>query len=482
MKPGLRVLAFGWYGAGNIGDELLLDMLKTWVQAEGAELAALSLCPEHTRSLHGIEATDFFNLVDVAEALGGSDLFILGGGGLFQDHQAFTIPALFDFSRGADVSIYARPVLMAHQLGVPVVPWAMGVGPLDGEQGREITRGVFAEAAFASVRDEASAQLLRDIGVHRDLPVAPDPVWAYPVQPPATPGKATADRLAVILRSWPMEPTWEDCFIEAASAVLPETTTLVWIPFQAESVPDRSQSDEAFLRSLMERLPRHRHEWAAPDSFAALLDLMAGCEKAVCMRLHAQILALKLDLPMLCIEYDRKMSRVSEAVNLAPALRLRPGDPAISWRSAFSDLLAVGEAVSAETVARLAETALAHRELLQRALAATGKRSGPGLAAAAKFDWLGTWVQAQAGGYLVKIEQLNRDLDAQRRETAELKDRLAEGEWMFEQAREERTQEVQALQEALAVAQTALMATKSSLSWKLTKPLRFLADLLNLGT
>ncbi|MGC3695943.1 polysaccharide pyruvyl transferase family protein, partial [Enterococcus faecalis] len=53
--------------------------------------------------------------------------------------------------------------------------------PLDSMQSRQIVREVFTLADWVSVRDEGSAELLREIGVTRPVKVAPDPVWAWPL-------------------------------------------------------------------------------------------------------------------------------------------------------------------------------------------------------------------------------------------------------------------------------------------------------------
>jgi len=152
----VRVLATGWYGAGNVGDELLLSMLIRWCEEAGGRVSTLSPFPQPTRTMHGIDAVDAFDFPAVAQSMMGTDLFVLGGGGLFQTHHSFTIPGLYDYRPG-NIASYARPVLMARQMDVPTLLWAQGVGPLEGAEAREIVRDVFSHASHASVRDEVSS-------------------------------------------------------------------------------------------------------------------------------------------------------------------------------------------------------------------------------------------------------------------------------------------------------------------------------------
>ena len=52
----IKVVAVGYYGAPNVGDELLLGLLARQVRERGGELVALSINPEYTTHAHGIAA------------------------------------------------------------------------------------------------------------------------------------------------------------------------------------------------------------------------------------------------------------------------------------------------------------------------------------------------------------------------------------------------------------------------------------------
>lgn len=166
----IKVVAVGYYGAPNVGDELLLGLLARQVRERGGELVALSINPEYTTHAHGIAAVDYFNLGAVGRALSDADLLVFGGGGIFQDHHPFNVEALYDPTQN-DIAGYARIFYMARQFGVRTVIWAHGVGPLVNPAGRDITRDVFTHADHVSLRDTDSEALLHDIGVRRDIPV-----------------------------------------------------------------------------------------------------------------------------------------------------------------------------------------------------------------------------------------------------------------------------------------------------------------------
>ena len=112
----------------------------------------------------------------IAREIAQTDLFVMGGGGIFQDYGPFHIASLYD-PQANDIANYAKPFYMARQFGVPTAIIGQGIGPLRKSEGRLIVRDIFSLADHVSVRDEASVDLLREMGVSRELIVAPDPVW-----------------------------------------------------------------------------------------------------------------------------------------------------------------------------------------------------------------------------------------------------------------------------------------------------------------
>lgn len=392
MNNPVRILAMGWYGAGNVGDELLLQTLIQWCEEAGARVSALSAFPQHTRDLHGIDAIDSFNLRAVAERMSETDLFVLGGGGLFQTHYAFTIPGLYDYERG-DISAYARPVLMARQMGVPTLLWAQGVGPLDGREAREIVRDVFSKASHFSVRDESSGRLLKEIGVEREVWMAPDPAWAFPVRWRGAAPSDGKQRLGLVLREWDFAAGWEDAFVEAVRhAVQPEMHRLVWIPFQAGDAGEQA-SDKRLVDALTSRLGEYEHEVVLPRTPADAEDALGDCDRIACMRLHAQVLALKLGKPALCIEYDPKMAHASEMAGVRASARLMPSAQMDAWRRALVALVdADMPAVPLQAVQELEREALSHKRWLHSAIESAQDRDRtPARWNGDGFDWMRAW-------------------------------------------------------------------------------------------
>lgn len=395
MKTVSKVVVFGWYGAGNVGDELLLASFIDWAKERGCTVTAISIDPEYTRAAHSVDAVDFNDYSAVSSAMVDADLFALGGGGLLQTHNAFTFSALYDFDSTADVSTYARMVLLAKQFGLKTLLWAQGVGPLDGEQARKIVSGLVSVVDAISVRDEASSATLRALGAKQTIACAPDPIWGARLTFPDAHVESASKRIGLVIRPWGLDSQWCGRLAESLLLALGHNGyTLVWIPYQARSVPARSDSDLAVINECIAKIgDAFEHEIAQVQTTGDALSAMAGCAGLVSMRLHAQILGARLGLPMLSIEYDVKMSHNAKIAGFADSCRLLVDASPEMWNQAVEDFAraVVGNVPAADpaSVLELSRRALVHRDVLWDALqeAPAGLRTWtPGA-----FDWAGSW-------------------------------------------------------------------------------------------
>ena len=397
-----RVVVCGWYGASNIGDELLLGVVHAWVRELGGELTIVSLNPEHTARTYATAAVDFLNLGDIARALADSDLFVMGGGGIFQDHHTFNIDALYD-PVAADIAQYARPFYLACQFGVRTLILAHGVGPLSSSQSRQVVRDVFSLADAVSLRDEQSAVLLKSIGVERELLVAADPGWfaAGQVLPLAEDAPSVADkggkkRLALIIREWWKDAGWEDKLIDAVNRQLPDGWCCQWFAFQHALDESRASSDRPFLERLSTALdPRIDSDIVVCSDVAKTVADIGCCDAVVSMRLHGSILSLALDKPCAFLEYDDKMTQAHNMAQIPPELRIELAAPVEAYQALLARLFGGEPAwrIARPVLASLQASSLEHRRLLTESMA---HAAGAARAAWASqdFDWLGAWLQS----------------------------------------------------------------------------------------
>jgi polysaccharide pyruvyl transferase CsaB len=400
-----RVVLSGWYGAANLGDELLLDVAIRWVRETGAVPVVASVHPAWTRATRGVEAIDWMDAAALIEAIAGADLFAFTGGGLWQDYDGFAADALEVFpARGA--AVYAQHFYAATELGVPAVVLGQGVGPLGGAGPRRVTADVFRRAQSASVRDQASAGLLRSIGVDREIVVAPDPAWSFRGQPLLAgdlvqrwPSLQDKRLLAVVLRDWPYRPGWEDQLVAALRGALPPDWACVWLDFTRTPPDDPEVAGREIARRIIARLGGDVvHVVWDGESAAEAAAVIARCDGCLAMRFHGALLAHMAGLPVVTLEYDDKVSLLSHELGVPARQRVALERIESGLRPALESVTGPDRQrafrLPRQDRERLGVEALAHRDLLRAAIAGAHSRRGRAPRTVPGLPLLSGWLAA----------------------------------------------------------------------------------------
>ncbi len=352
-----------------------------------------------------------------------ASLFVVGGGGIFQEHHRFTIPDLYHYPAGS-ISEYAQICFMARQFDLPSVLLCQGVGPLHSAGARDIVREVFDNSTYASVRDAGSARLLNDIGVSRDVIVAPDLVWTLPVQLQCQKSDRHADarQLAVILRDWPFNDTW----LQNVTGAL---ITVVELGWRLKFLNFGGPADSVNLEWIRSRLPTStscsfvevfRDPRSAPNHFV-------DCSAVLAMRMHSVIVALKCGLPTAVIEYDSKVGAVADQAMLPESRRISIDADETRFIKAVRHLCEQANSSSASSdqsaITKLIAAAQQHQILLERAVHASDGRPTRNVWRATSVDWINLWntdrrfLIAENDTSKNKISKLQGELDVLNKQT-----------------------------------------------------------------
>lgn len=382
-RPCSVVLA-GWYGAANFGDELLLASIIEWVRTANGTPIVISVHPDYTRSALDAEAVSYVDLASIVEAMSGADLFVLGGGGLFQDYDALDVASLRRFP-ARNATQYAQYLHLAAEIGLPTLALAQGVGPLRSAAARTVTADTFRRAGALSVRDRESATLLRELGIMRPVPVAPDPVWTRIAGFPEIDLRSRFPRLAgkrilgVNLRDWPFDKDWEDAFVAAFRHAVSNEWACVWVDFQRTPAADGAgfTSDEIAQRMISrlgDATMHLRFDGASVvDSCAAL----AGCDAVLAMRLHGVLIGHGAGRPVVALEYDGKVRALGDELGVPQLQRLSLADIASQLPGALhsiTDENAKPFTLAHSRCSQFAAQALIHRQLLWDEMAHSHER------------------------------------------------------------------------------------------------------------
>jgi len=286
-----RILLSGYYGFANAGDEAVLAGLVLSLRAADPhiQITVLSINPRETEQTHGVRAVHRYRPQDLLPALARTDLLLSGGGSLLQD-----------VTSAHGIVYYLGVVRLAQVLGKRTMFGAQGLGPLSRARSRRLVAGVANRLDAVTVRDPASADLLREIGVLRPpIEVAADPALLLGPDTFTAPHPGT---YGVALRPWHGQETLPARLAAACREALPEAHPILF-PMQPQTdTPIGEQFASLCHQQSTARL-------VLPGAgLAALTQAIGDCEMMVGMRLHALILAAAAGVPSLALSYDPKVA------------------------------------------------------------------------------------------------------------------------------------------------------------------------------
>ncbi|MBR4749534.1 MAG: polysaccharide pyruvyl transferase CsaB [Abditibacteriota bacterium] len=308
-----KLLISGFYGYGNGGDEAVLSGIIASLREAGLHrITVLSADRAYTEALHGVPAAPRMSPATL-KAIADCDVFISGGGSLFQNATS-----------SRSLYYYLALLLAAMLLGKKTVVFAQGIGPLSGQQHISRTMSLLRKVSLVSVRDADSASFLAKYGI--DARVVPDPAFLCsskdPEQVLAAAG-ITGDYFTVCPRPWK-----DNSYLEPLTAAIEQyarSTGLQPLCLPMFFAEDRLIAGVASVDG--------------PLDFAMMRGVIARSRVIVGVRLHSLILAAAEQVPFVAISYDPKIDAFSRACGQEPleidsltreALLARLAEPGLS--------------------------------------------------------------------------------------------------------------------------------------------------------
>jgi len=324
----MNFLLSGYYGFGNLGDEMLLGVIveKLRERYPASQIEVLSETPEQTARDFHVEATPRMDLARVKKAVERSDVVLSGGGGLLQN--ATSLKSLL---------YYAGIIRAAIHAGRKTMIFAQSIGPLD-FIGRRTVRECCKGLQAAAVRDERSRVLLESLVDGVVVERSADPVFL--IDPP--PAQVAADALGPAA-----DPLVVVCvrktaaFSDGVGAIAGAVDQLAELGARIVFLPIGGIADAEASTEIIRRC-RCAPMLLPFDRRAAAAGVIARARLVIGVRLHALILAIRFGVPFLAIPYDPKVSALCEDIAYplpalwTPGVRCgSEGDPAVAARTAW---------------------------------------------------------------------------------------------------------------------------------------------------
>jgi polysaccharide pyruvyl transferase CsaB len=314
-----RVVISGWYGMGNLGDEVILQSIASQLRARlpNVSVTALSENPRRVREEHSVDsigsARRRLNTALKILTICRANAFILGGGGMLKD-----------YGKGDEgVSKWLEDMEVAQRLGVPNMTWGVGVGRVWTAESKRWIIDVLPKSDGIFVRDRQSADALSALGIVDGVTVTCDAALMLPglddfqKRHATRTGAEVGANVLVCLRHWHVTGSWtfdEEVFGKAKSSLArlldyltsDKCASITFVPFRTEGKTDDDREVEEEVRSLATGGSR-THIINYVPSGHEFLQLAADSDLVIGMRLHALILASAIGVPCVGISYEDKV-------------------------------------------------------------------------------------------------------------------------------------------------------------------------------
>lgn len=284
MNRKYDVLLAGYYGFGNLGDELLADACVRLLESNGVpreRIAVLSADTEGTEKSLGVSAFDRWKLSEIHKALKVSNTMLLGGGGLFQDQTSLR-----------SCMYYWSLVKLARLCSVKT--WAVGqsIGPLNTPLGSYFAKKSFSRFLYRNVRNRSSLGMLNNWGFFGTQ--SPDLVMSLKVKRDFERG----DKLLLNLRTGYDKVSR----LAVSSAIKTADERNLRISAVAFSDDDLKEFEKYAFKGTLKL-----DQITVVKNLSQFEDILNRSCCAIGMRLHFIILAFIAGLPVRGAPYDPKV-------------------------------------------------------------------------------------------------------------------------------------------------------------------------------
>jgi len=279
----MKIVVCGNYGAGNLGDEMILTGLLALLNDVYPNSQITVLGKDLPKFPSGFRS--FFQpFKKTREAVKNCDLFILGGGGLFAGPEP-----------RANL-IWGIQALWAYHYKKPVIMLGQSLGPTTSN----FIKRIFKKASFIAVRDQDSKTNLQTLGITKEIYVTPDLAFYTPTQIPQTRKK----EVLVALRQMPNLPS---DFILSIANFLDSKISEGW---SVKMINFQTGSDEQLHNAVIAQMKNS-------SSVTFLSNLSTFNSSFILgMRLHSVIFAIKTNTPFLAINYAPKVEGILKDLKL----------------------------------------------------------------------------------------------------------------------------------------------------------------------
>lgn len=299
-----RVAILGYYGYGNLGDEISLGAIVSALRDSGTtDITVIGRRPYSGILPDGVRLADGRSPLALLPAIAHCDTLIAGGGTLLQN------------ATGEKSLIYYTTLMrLAAAMGKEVKLYG-GVGPVTGKAARDRAAAALRSCSTVCVRDGGSANAVKELcGI--DAARADDPIFFTDYLRNSATDSHRGEYVAVQIRKTANSQHYvSDC--EGAGTALRAAEMCRELRERHGARPVFVSMQDSYDLELC-RLSASLcgGEVASPATGEELFSILSGARAAVGMRLHFLLAAVMSGVPAVALSYDPKVDSAARMFGL----------------------------------------------------------------------------------------------------------------------------------------------------------------------
>lgn len=305
-KRNFDVIISGYYGFNNFGDDAMLLSIIDGLKQKNKYIRILVLShrPIDTRLNYEINSIHRMNMSKMVKYMRKSKLFINGGGNLIQDNTSTR-----------SLIYYLTTILLAKLFKMKVMIYGNGIGPLNRGINKYFSSKILNLVEVITLREKFSLSTLKEIKVNKPkIEISSDPAFLMNLKTSKAKIREfenidSEDKLVgFCIRNWLNNEKYIIEIAKAADYVYEKYNLVpIFIPMH---YPNDSQMGERISRRMKNKSYVLKNKY----NIYQIIDFISQTELLVGMRLHALILAVKLNIPVVGLAYEPKVSAFFEEI------------------------------------------------------------------------------------------------------------------------------------------------------------------------
>ncbi len=342
VKKNPDVMISGYYGFHNSGDDSILRAMVDSLRNARPDIRimALSNDPAETRAVYGIDAIHRFDIWKILKYMRKTGLLISGGGSLIQD-----------VTSDKSLYYYLAIIFLGKKLGMRVMLYANGVGPVRREKNYKFIEKVLNRVDLITLREPSSLEELRKFGVTApEIRVTADPVFTLS----AAEDIATAE----LLKKAGVSPGKRYCVISlrpwkeadrTLETVVAQTADYIRSQYDMEVVfvPMQEVRDLPIAERTVKQMKYPGNILRGNYPSTKLMALVKNAEFVMGMRLHILIYAARVGTPVIGLTYDPKVDATMDYLNQRLTLSAKHPNP-LTLRRYIDEIISSQEKIRGE--------------------------------------------------------------------------------------------------------------------------------------